>query len=1103
MTESIIHKTAPFIKFALSLAIFLTPILEGRPVYGDLNMALDYRNSQKNIKVIQGLINVDKGQRDTDETHEISKILTNHLGLKRINEERREAGLEELSDYSACQFGDEIFKEDEISKSYIKTGILPYSPYEDIPSVSLPAAVDNSQLKAFPPIGDQGALNSCVSYSTTYYQMTHMFGMALDWDAKNDSENIRKFSPKWTFNLTNAGENGVFGLDSTFLLFLKCGAALWNEFPYYPDDTSQENFTKWPTDASIWRNALNYRIQDYGYIKMWDGSKTPVESPDDPELHKVKQLLNNGYVLTFETNVSIWRFSKISDDISTNEDDALVDEHIAHLTDKATLKVDGHTMTLVGYNDNIWVDINENGSVDSGEKGAFKIANSWGTAEEMISSDNSFSWYSNQGFLWLSYDALNSISSVSGCPQTERRNAINGGNKVYWILPKKASEPKMLIEYTINHANKYEIETLFGYSSYDKKSPVLYLDPYNINLLTSLPSINSSFDGTSNACDATFVFDISELYDKYDSLKGKIYLTIRDKQLGNPCTVKNIKVIDNVSKQTYYYDGKLPVSFDNTSLNIGPFAFRKEISSLKGLRLGQECMPTRRNYPAVTMANSKVYAIGGVDDKGNYLNTVEVYDPTNSRWEKKRDLPGEQADIPYAVSVNDTIYIIKKLSSGEGVIEEYNPIEDIWTFKSNIDYWKYMDVVQTNNKIYIVGADDAYLNEDVVFSIDEFDPATNTLSEKEYIEKGLIPISTAASNGKIYIFGCGKYNSETNIQANYSAYEFDWRLRSYDLETNTWEIGDKISFRADRGITEFNDKFYGLYSDYNQNTVRICEYDPLNNTTTFIPGNCMNRENFGITFYNGNIMVVGGKSTSSATSLNEITDVVEVVTLEKEKIPPILEPPENLILAAMEQKTYADIGTADYFGNTDIKVTNNSPEYFPIGTTCVLWTAEDMNGNMTSAIQEITMIVDMTAPDLIVPPDIYTGTNKDEKYVDIGTATVRNKVEYSIINDAPETFKLGETIVKWIAVDNFGTMSSKSQKVYVYKFGDIDGNGLVNTIDFAYFRMFLLGTIKELPGDYGKYGADVDGNSIINSVDFALMRQYFLGYISEFPAERF
>lgn len=1098
--RSNIHKIAPFFKIVLFVVMVLTTILQFNTVFAEFNLLSGSEDNQTRVKVIQGLTDIDNSYKDDNEVSKTYKVLTNQLGLKRINEEKIKKGIPEILDYSACQFGDEIVKEGRESIPYIKKDISLSSPYEDITIESLPLAVDNSELKAFPPIGDQGALNSCVSYSTTYYQMTHMFGMILDWDAKNDNENIRKFSPKWTFNLTNAGENGVFGLDSTYLLFSKCGAALWNEFPYYPDDLSKENYTKWPTEASVWRNALNYRIEDYGYVKIWDGSKTPVDNPKDGELFKVKQLLNNGYALTFETNVSIWRFSKVGDDPLTNDDDIFVDEHIAHMTDKATLKVDGHTMTLVGYNDNVWVDINENGNVDEGEKGAFKIANSWGTAEEMVSSDNSFSWYSNKGFIWLSYDALNNVSSVDGCPETERRNAINGGNKVYWILPKIASEPKMLIEYTLNHANKYEIETLFGYSSYDKKYPVLYIDPYNINLLTANPSIKSSFDGTSDTCDATFVFDISELYDKYDSVKGKIYLTFVDKEYGNACTVKDIKVIDNVRKQTYYYDGKLPVSFDNSSLTIGPFAFEKEIPSLKGFKLVQQSMPTRRKYPAVAMADSKVYAIGGVDDKGNYLKAVEVYDAENNSWEKKLDMLDDQLDIPYAVSVNSRIYLIRKLSSGEGVIEEYSPTEDIWNFRGNVNYWEHMNVVQTNGKIYTVGADNAYSNEEVVFKIDQFDSVTNTMTEKTYMEKGLIPISVGAFDGKVYIFGCRKYNSDANIQSDYSAYEFDWRLRIYDPESNTWEIGDKIGFKSEKGVAELNGKFYGLYSDYSQNTVKICEYDPLSNTTIYIPGSLMNRENFGIVPYKESVFLVGGKSTSSATSLDKITDVIELITFDKEKIPPVLEQPENLIVEATGQKTYVDIGVADCFGNTDVKVTNNSPEYFSIGTTLVLWTAEDNNGNTTRATQEITVIVDMTVPDLIIPSDIYAGTNMDEKYVNIGTATVRNKIEYSIINDAPEIFKIGKTIVKWMAVDNFGTMASKSQTVNVYKYGDIDGDGLVNTIDFAHLRMFLLGNIQELPGEIGNYGADVDGNLIVNSVDFALMRQYFLGYLDEFPA---
>ncbi|WP_010252705.1 dockerin type I domain-containing protein [Acetivibrio cellulolyticus] len=1087
------------LKHAIIFVFIIMTVLQSTPVLAYNIIDSEQENDKSTIRVINGLIDINDNVEDDSSMDEAGKILTNQLGLNRINEDRRKKGLSEFSSKDVCKFGDEIVKKDTGSTPSIKAGISFASKYEEITMDSLPSSVDNSQLQAFPPIGDQGQLNSCVSYSTTYYQMTHMFGLALGWDVKNDTENIRKFSPQWTFNLTNAGENCVYGLDSTFLLFSKCGAALWNEFPYYSMDSSQQNYMRWPTDASVWRNALNYRIEDFGYVRIWDGSQTPVKDPHDPDLNKVKQLLNNGYVLTFETNISKWRFSQISDDKSINEDDAFIGENIAHMTDIATVKVDGHAMTLVGYNDNIWVDINKNGYVEEGEKGAFKIANSWGTSEELISSDGNFSWYSNEGFIWLSYDALNSVSSVPDCPISERRNAINGGNKAYWISPKQVSTPKLLIEYTLNHANKYEIETLFGYSNYNKKSPDSFIDPYNINLLTSSPSIKSSFDGTSYACDATLVFDISELYDRYDSKKGNLYITVRDKIEGNPCTLKDIKIIDNVSGHTYNYGGKLPVSFDNTSITIGPFNFKKEVSSLKGFKLSSSDMQTKRNYPAVASADNMVYVIGGIDDIGNFLNTVEVYNPETDTWTKKGDMNGEQFDVPYAVSVNNRIFAIRKLSDGEGVIEEYNSDCDKWKVKSQISYWESMDVIQTNEKIYIVGANDIYSNEDVVFKIDEYDTSTNTVSEETYMEKGWIPISTAALDGKIYVFGCRRYNPQIALQVGDSPYEYDMRLRVYDTQNNSWDVGEEVDFNASRGIVELNGKFYGLYYDLSENAVRICEYDTARNITTFLSGNCMNRSNFGLCSYKDSIILVGGKANTSATEIDSITDIVEIITIDPKKIPPVLEPPENLILAATGPRTATDLGLVDTIGNSDVIVTNNAPEAFPIGTTYVLWRAEDSEGNITKAIQEVTVVIDMNEPDLIVPSDIVVGTNADKKYVNIGTATVRNEVEVTIINDAPQIFPIGKTIVNWTAVDNFGRMTCELQTVNVYKYGDVDGNGVVNTIDFAFLRIYLLGLVSKIPGELGKYAADVDGSSDITSVDFALMRQYLLGYINKFP----
>jgi hypothetical protein len=52
---------------------------------------------------------------------------------------------------------------------------------------------------------------------------------------------------------------------------------------------------------------------------------------------------------------------------------------------------------------------------------------------------------------------------------------------------------------------------------------------------------------------------------------------------------------------------------------------------------------------------------------------------------------------------------------------------------------------------------------------------------------------------------------------------------------------------------------------------------------------------------------------------------------------------------------------------------------------------------------------------------------------------------------------------------------------------DIDGNGVFNSIDFAYMKMYLTGT-KELTKGHLE-SADVDNNGEANSIDFAIMRQ--------------
>ncbi|TYQ14912.1 UNVERIFIED_CONTAM: endoglucanase [Acetivibrio alkalicellulosi] len=68
-----------------------------------------------------------------------------------------------------------------------------------------------------------------------------------------------------------------------------------------------------------------------------------------------------------------------------------------------------------------------------------------------------------------------------------------------------------------------------------------------------------------------------------------------------------------------------------------------------------------------------------------------------------------------------------------------------------------------------------------------------------------------------------------------------------------------------------------------------------------------------------------------------------------------------------------------------------------------------------------------------------------------------------------------------------------------FKYGDLDGNGSIDSTDYVLLRRHLL-EISPLTGD-ALLAADVNGDGVLDSTDYVILRRYLLDIISVFPAE--
>ncbi|OKP86574.1 HYR domain-containing protein [Paenibacillus sp. P32E] len=168
--------------------------------------------------------------------------------------------------------------------------------------------------------------------------------------------------------------------------------------------------------------------------------------------------------------------------------------------------------------------------------------------------------------------------------------------------------------------------------------------------------------------------------------------------------------------------------------------------------------------------------------------------------------------------------------------------------------------------------------------------------------------------------------------------------------------------------------------------------------------------------------------TATDANSNVITAAQNVIVVDT--IKPVLTVPANITKEASGRRTPLSVGTATAEDIFKVNITNNAPADFPVGTTKVIWRAEDENGNVTTAEQLIT-ITDTTKPVLSLPQDIRIEATDTRMKLEVGAAKATDLFDVLLVNDAPEYFTVGVTKVTWTATDEHGNVTKAVQNVTV------------------------------------------------------------------------
>ena len=557
--------------------------------------------------------------------------------------------------------------EERIIKEEIAAGRMKVIvPGQQTSQIKLPSGFYRSSDKAFPPIGSQKG-GSCTGWATTYYAATYQVAKREGWDAQNGGR-AYNCSPHWTYNFINGGADNGGSMTNNNEVMIQHGVATWEDFP----EGDPNRATSWSTDPAVWRSAIDYRMKSKLTISN-------VNTAEGLEILK-EHIYNEIYGITFSTNSpssgSHWIWTDILDDPSTNEDDPFVGQEACYYV----LSNQGgrHALAVMGWNDDIWVDVNQNGSIDAGEKGALLISESHGT------------YAGNDGFYWLAYDALNPESQVTNGPNSNRSAAFSS-QRAYVCELREPYTPGMFAEFTLQTAARIDVVIEFLRVEVTASPP--FSNPedswkgYVFGTMNNSSGNRLGFDGNdyssdpSSAPEGTFVFDLTDIYpaDVQPDDVWRYVMEVTDRTAGMPVTVKSFKVIVPDRRDSVFVSQNTPIEVDD-DVDYVWVDVPYHPTSIIG---GKDAFTKNNLVVTKTSGNRITFTINCVK-QGSFA--LKVYNIAGKRvWEYKAGSiePGVKT-IDWNLKSNNTypvgsgIYVVSYIQDGKIFTKKFSIIPPIY-----------------------------------------------------------------------------------------------------------------------------------------------------------------------------------------------------------------------------------------------------------------------------------------------------------------------------------------------------------------------------------------------------------------------------------------